>query len=449
MKDVENILVSLKSRVALTGEERTALRARVQKAMQARAVTFTPATRPLSREESGKGQLSALFERFITGLANNYRMTALAIALILALSGGGAAYAAQGALPGDVLYPVKINLDENIQQALAFSDQAKANVNASLAAERLKEAATLAAEGNLSTSTADTLQQNLDQHLSQVSAHLAKLSAEGNAAAIANVNAHVESDLSAYASALATLQTNAKVGTTTRDSVAMFVSGLKSREADAAASTTAAFDALDNATTTVSAQDLASAHDSAAADLTQAENAFANASSTLSVGAQQSISAHIKNAGEQLTNGESQAAEGHAVAAFALYQNSMRSSLSAFDEVNAGMTVQSTLRISGNEDESENEATSSNETEHGNEHGNGSAATSSEGNGHGEGENGSHGSSGSSSESEHGSATSSVHVPEGEGGANLNVNGSTNTGTGSSVNVQGGVNVGGGLGGDN
>ncbi len=62
----------------------------------------------------------------------------LAPLAVVFLIGGGTAAAAEGALPGDALYAVKIYVNEEVVQALAQSPVAKAEVHASLAERRVE-----------------------------------------------------------------------------------------------------------------------------------------------------------------------------------------------------------------------------------------------------------------------------------------------------------------------
>src|SRR6185503_10342710 len=50
---------------------------------------------------------------------------AFAALLLIVVAGSGTAYAAKGALPGDLLYSVKTNVNEPIEGALAFSTESK------------------------------------------------------------------------------------------------------------------------------------------------------------------------------------------------------------------------------------------------------------------------------------------------------------------------------------
>ena len=76
-------------------------------------------------------------------------MTAAIIVLML-LVGGGTTFAAEGAVPGDFLYPVKVEVNENIKSAFAISADAEAELQADLLAERVSEVETLKARGDIS-----------------------------------------------------------------------------------------------------------------------------------------------------------------------------------------------------------------------------------------------------------------------------------------------------------
>ena len=49
---------------------------------------------------------------------------------VLVIIGGGSAYAAEGTVPGDLLYSIKRGVNEPLRQALALSAQAKAHGDA-------------------------------------------------------------------------------------------------------------------------------------------------------------------------------------------------------------------------------------------------------------------------------------------------------------------------------
>ncbi|OGG54592.1 hypothetical protein A3C20_01910 [Candidatus Kaiserbacteria bacterium RIFCSPHIGHO2_02_FULL_55_25] len=100
------------------------------------------------------------------------RPPAATLVLALFVSSAGVSYAAEGALPGDTLYTVKVSVNEPIAGALAVTSSAKAEWAMRVAGERIKEAATLAAEGRLSTETQDELQTSFETYSALAIQHI-------------------------------------------------------------------------------------------------------------------------------------------------------------------------------------------------------------------------------------------------------------------------------------
>ena len=71
---------------------------------------------------------------------------ALAVMLVIVLGGGGVVIASDGALPGDLLYPVK-RTTESVRLALTFSDTAKAELHLDFAERRVEELTEAALKG--------------------------------------------------------------------------------------------------------------------------------------------------------------------------------------------------------------------------------------------------------------------------------------------------------------
>jgi len=86
--------------------------------------------------------------------------------LIVVLGGSSAAAAslAQSALPGDLLYPVKVNVNEGVSAALATTPEKKAAVALSRAEERIKELAALENRG-ADTSLLQTSEDRVDEQV--------------------------------------------------------------------------------------------------------------------------------------------------------------------------------------------------------------------------------------------------------------------------------------------
>jgi len=78
---------------------------------------------------------------------------------VLLLAVVGVAYAAEGALPGDALYSMKILVNENIADAMSFTPEAQARQGTKQAVRRLDEAITLASREQLNAERAEILRQ--------------------------------------------------------------------------------------------------------------------------------------------------------------------------------------------------------------------------------------------------------------------------------------------------
>ena len=143
-------------------------------------------------------------------------------AILLVGLGGGTAYAAQDALPGNPLYAVKVHVNENIQTALATTPEAKAAVNTQLAQERLQEAEELAAQGNLDATTSLQLAQNFDEHAAAAQTIADNLASQDPDAA-AQLNASLNSSLEAHDAILSELSASSTSTSTKEDSDALAI----------------------------------------------------------------------------------------------------------------------------------------------------------------------------------------------------------------------------------
>lgn len=127
----------------------------------------------------------------------------LAVFLVV-FAGGSTAAAAQGALPGDVLYPIKISVNEAIKVALATTPVARAEVSAELAVRRVEEAEVLASRGELTQETGEKLAANFEAHAEDANV-LAREVEEQDPAAAESLRTKLDSSLSAHGEILAML----------------------------------------------------------------------------------------------------------------------------------------------------------------------------------------------------------------------------------------------------
>ncbi len=92
-----------------------------------------------------------------------YRKISMPIlaAFVALMLGTGTTFAAETALPGDVLYPVKVNINEEVREAFAFSPEQKANWELERANRRAEEAVKLQTAGNMNESIRERLANSM------------------------------------------------------------------------------------------------------------------------------------------------------------------------------------------------------------------------------------------------------------------------------------------------
>ena len=124
------------------------------------------------------------------------------IAIIIALLiGGGASAAAESSLPGDALYPIKVEVNESVRGWLAFSNEAEANLQSKFAQRRLEEAEKLAANDGLNEEQQVRLEERFKIHADKVRARIQKLE-EKNTPKAMEIASHLEVSLEAHSKIL-------------------------------------------------------------------------------------------------------------------------------------------------------------------------------------------------------------------------------------------------------
>lgn len=121
----------------------------------------------------GASSIPSPYSFFLTIMDHRHKIAALAVMMAIVVTSGGTSFAASGALPGDVLYPIKVNINEEIQSFVAVTPNAKAKVGVMRTEKRLEEAKTLAAEGKLDDKTQAIIETNIDRHSESIKANIA------------------------------------------------------------------------------------------------------------------------------------------------------------------------------------------------------------------------------------------------------------------------------------
>jgi len=126
-----------------------------------------PATRTLSHNTERKPKMQLLFATKIVSAV-------LAVVVSLSAVGGGAAVAANGSIPGDVLYPVKLT-SEDVRMALASAPAGQVALALQFADQRVAE---IRAMVGRERQVPETVVTRMEQHVSQAMNQAARASDE-------------------------------------------------------------------------------------------------------------------------------------------------------------------------------------------------------------------------------------------------------------------------------
>jgi len=128
----------------------------------------------------------------------NFTSTMAVLLILAVLVGGGVSVAAEKALPGDILYPVKVDINEKVRGWLSVSEESKANWEVKRAERRLEEAETLAGEGSLDVEAREKIEANFEAHSDRVKKRIEKFESKENFNAAVDVSAKFETSLKAH-----------------------------------------------------------------------------------------------------------------------------------------------------------------------------------------------------------------------------------------------------------
>lgn len=122
---------------------------------------------------------------------------AVAIAAVL-LVVGSTSIAAERSLPGDSLYSLKVNVNEQVQGFAAITPEAKAKFALEVTDKRLKEATLLSARGKLNAETGSIIQKQLVKQAGEVKNRVASLASTNKLRSAQEVAVNFESSLKTH-----------------------------------------------------------------------------------------------------------------------------------------------------------------------------------------------------------------------------------------------------------
>ncbi len=193
MNDFFEKLNKAKQEVIFEADRKHQVRNNIMRFMNANPITQVS-------KVSGYARIAAYFRLHRVVLASSV------CGLVLIIT-SGTAYAAQGSLPGDILYPVKVHINEGVKAAaLSFNPEAAANFEVTRAENRLEEADKLAAEGKLTPAAKTEVAQNFSAHIEQAQTKMQELADKGESDAVAPISARLEASLQVNSAVLGALK---------------------------------------------------------------------------------------------------------------------------------------------------------------------------------------------------------------------------------------------------
>jgi hypothetical protein len=170
-----------------------------ERAKMTRVIREYMAHKPLPREVANPISLGRI-SWFVY-----FRRPMAAVLVLVLVFGSGVSFAAENALPGDVLYTVKTSVNEPMRVAFATNAETKAEIQMELAERRIEEATILSVEGRLDDSTQDELAASFKSYAAAVSENIEK-AGEEDASASVELAARFETRLIAHESVLAEVE---------------------------------------------------------------------------------------------------------------------------------------------------------------------------------------------------------------------------------------------------
>jgi hypothetical protein len=127
--------------------------------------------------------------------------------LVVLIAGSGVTLAAEGSVPGDSLYALKIDVNEPVMVALAPTASGQAKVAANIATRRVDEAVTLASRGELTPERQTYLTTQFNARIKVAAKKADELASTGDSSGAETVKANLAANLAGEAQALGAVTT--------------------------------------------------------------------------------------------------------------------------------------------------------------------------------------------------------------------------------------------------
>lgn len=167
-----------------------------------------PVLSPFSNNDTGRFGSRFASNIFVYVRQRKF-VPSLVVVLLLCATGGVSAFA-ENALPGDSLYLLKVNINEQVKGFAAVTPEAKARLAIETTERRLQEAVILSSQGKLTDDKKQIIQGQLSKNATDVKKSVADLVASNNISIAQEVSINFEASLKTHELILETLTKNAE-----------------------------------------------------------------------------------------------------------------------------------------------------------------------------------------------------------------------------------------------
>ncbi len=167
----------------------------------------------------GPSGIPSPYSFFLMVMEYRQRIVVAAVIVAFVLTSGGTSFAAASALPGEALYSIKVNVNEEIQSFVAVSADAKVKVEVKRTEKRLEEAETLSKTGKLNAETQTIIENNIEKHSETIKENIATLASENATATVKEVIDDLSSSIEAYEVTLNIIASSSVSSSSTDESI--------------------------------------------------------------------------------------------------------------------------------------------------------------------------------------------------------------------------------------
>jgi hypothetical protein len=147
-----------------------ALESTIKKALRARLLRYAKNNPTVAKPIPSPFWYLAFSRRYV------YVLGSVAGVFILSF---GTALVSANTVPGDLLYPVKVNIVEPVKDTFAITASQKASRESKKVIERIKEAEKLTEEGNFTSEHKEEIEKKIEQHISNFKQENSKVESGG------------------------------------------------------------------------------------------------------------------------------------------------------------------------------------------------------------------------------------------------------------------------------